>query len=133
MTTRKKAFFAAAAICLILCIVAVIVAVSMFTKLSYAENHYEVTRHEDTRIYTIHPRMVYGCGEIDCEYCNGQVQKNEYGFDSFVFYKTVSNLRTAAIVMAILFGGAGASFLLASFSSSRSKPTDSAPARGQTD
>ncbi len=133
MTARKKAFFAAAAICLILCIAAVIVAVSMFAKLSYAENHYEVTWHEDTRIYTIHPRMVYGCGEIDCEYCNGQVQKNEYEFDSFVFYKTVSNLRTAAIVMAILFGIASASFLLASFSSFRSKLTDSAPARGQTD
>lgn len=132
MTARKKAFFAAAAICLILCIAAVIVAVSMSTKLSYAENHYEVTKHTDTSLWKVRP-TVYGCGEIDCEYCNGQVQKNKYEFDSFVFYKTVSNLRTAAIVMAILFGVAGVSFFLASFFSSRSKPTDSAPARGQTD
>lgn len=132
MTTKKRAFLVTAAVCFALCISAVIAAVVMSTKLTYAENHYEVTKHTDTSLWKVH-LTVYGCGEIDCEYCNGQVQKNEYEFDSFVFYKTVSNFRTAAVVMAILFGVAGASFLLASFSSSRSKPTDSAPARGQTD
>lgn len=132
MTTKKRAFLVTAAVCFALCISAVITAVVMSTKLTYAENHYEVTKHTDTSLWKVHP-TVYGCGEIDCEYCNGQTVGDSASFESFVFYKTTAGFRTATAVLAILFGIASASLLLVSFSSSRSRPTDSAPARGQSD
>lgn len=106
---------------LIICVVFSITLIVSSVKLDYAEEHYESNyriHKETTNKGSLLQKMnngyyneVYGCGDIDCKYCNGR-KSVKNGFDNFVYYKTYSSLKTASIVILCVSSGLLATCLL---------------------
>ena len=73
-------------------------------ELDYSENHYEVTYKRPTSDTTLgRLDSGYGCGDMECKYCNGK--KNQTIYSNFVFYRTMNSLKTASIIILPITGG----------------------------
>lgn len=73
-------------------------------ELSYSENHYEVTyKHKTSDTVLGRLDSGYGCGDMDCKYCNGK--KKQISYSNFVFYRTMNSLKTASVIILPIAGG----------------------------
>ncbi len=71
-------------------------------EVDYAADHYQATYVRQSGEYSFMFPHGYGCGKMSCKYCNGKNYQSEY--DNFVFYRTMSSLKTASIVIFSVFG-----------------------------
>lgn len=72
-------------------------------ELDYSENHYEVTYKHPTSDTTLgRLDSGYGCGDMECKYCNGK--KNQTIYSNFVFYRTMNSLKTSSIIILPIAG-----------------------------
>ena len=88
--------------CGLICVAAIVSAAVCSTRADYAKEHYENNYVRDSGEAFAFLTSGYGCGDNDCEYCNGGQYKKS--LDEFVYLSSMNNGKTASTVVAVVFG-----------------------------
>lgn len=91
-----------ALVCGLICVAAIVSAAVCSTRADYAKEHYENNYVRDSGELLLFLPSGYGCGDNDCEYCNGGQYKKS--LDEFVYLNSMNNGKTASTIVAVVFG-----------------------------
>lgn len=99
----KRAFLILGICFAVLALAFMVTLIVSSVEVDYARDHYQATYvNRKSGEYSWLYSYGSGCGEMSCKYCNGKSYQKEYG--DFVFYRTMSSLKTASIVIFSVFG-----------------------------
>ena len=92
----------AALVCGLICVAAIVSAAVCSARANCAKEHYENNYVRDSGEVFAFLTSGYGCGDNDCEYCNGGQYKKS--LDEFVYLNLMNSGKTASTVVAVVFG-----------------------------